>query len=632
MKHLFCGLVFLYCLILDSTLYAQKPNILWVTIEDTSPHFIGSYGNTQARTPVIDGLAKDGVRFTNAFSTGTVCSPSRFTLITGARTYEAGTGNHRSAYPIPDLIKGFPAYLRNAGYYTSNNVKTDYNTSEEKRLIAEAWNESSVKAGWWKRKAKQPFFAVFNFMDSHQSRTMTNPYNNYVKNVLNAIPEKDRIGENDFEMPPFYRDTPEMRKQVARVYNSLKLTDIKIGEVLERLKQDKLMDSTIIFFFGDHGEGIPRAKTNGIGLGYHVPFVIWFPPMYRHLSPWGSKGVITDEVINFEDLGPTILSLAGVKAPDYMKGRPLLGAYRKPAKEFVFASNDRSDEGADMVRSVTDGRYVYSRNYMPFMPENRWIYYQEVSDIKKQMFQDFTGNKLNTIQKNMFLERPAEFLYDIDDDPWELNNLIDKKEMQPVANKMRKVLQDNIINSRDILFLPEYELAKLSKTTTPYEFRLDKSKYPLKNIYAAAELSGQRGKSIAIKQAELLTSPNPIIRYWAVMGLKSQPLEIQKSYKTRLNNALKDNYAPVQIIAAAINADVFNDQAAQDILKKYCLDTNNELVLLALQNITYLKDIKPYKSVVVEADANKSRKATIEQQSAYDVLLYRLGVRGITFK
>ncbi|GEO06491.1 sulfatase [Adhaeribacter aerolatus] len=629
MRYLYYGLVFLASLIFQGELYAQNPNILWITIEDTSPHFVGAYGNTQARTPVIDGLAKDGVRFTNAFSTGTVCSPSRFTLITGVRTYEAGTGNHRSAYPIPDLIKGFPAYLRNSGYYTTNNAKTDYNTSAEKRVITEAWNESSVNAGWWKRQPKQPFFAVFNFMDSHQSRTMTNTYDNYVKAVLNAIPEKDRIGENDFDMPPFYRDTPEMRKQVARVYNSLKLTDIKIGKLLDRLKEDKLTDSTIIFFFGDHGEGIPRAKTNGIGLGYHVPSIIWFPPMYRHLSPWGSNGVVTDELINFEDLAPTILSLAGIKAPDYMKGRAILGTYRSPARDLIFASNDRSDEGADLVRSATDGRYVYSRNFMPFMPENRWIQYQEVSDIKKQMYQDFIGNKLNAVQKNLFLERPTEFLFDIDSDPWELQNLIDKPEMQHVANKMRQAVQENIMNSRDILFLPEYELAELSKTTTPYEFRLDKSKYPLGDIYAAAAFAGKRGKSIALKQAGLLTHPNNIVRYWAIMGFKSQPLEIQKQHKIALTKAMKNGYAPVQIIAAAINVDAFGDQEAEQLLKKYCFDPNDELALFAFQNITYLKDIKPYESVIVQADANKNRKATIELQSAYDVLLQRLGIRQI---
>ena len=188
-------LLLLPFLIGGSTFAQQKPNILWITIEDTSPQFVGCYGNTDAQTPVIDRLASEGVRFTNAFSTGTVSSPSRTCIITGVKTYKTGTGNHRSSYPVPSFIKGFPFYLQKEGYYTSNNSKTDYNVANEARFTKEAWNESSNKAGWENRKPGQPFFAVYNFMDSHQSRTMTESYEWYLKNVLDKIPEKDRIGD-----------------------------------------------------------------------------------------------------------------------------------------------------------------------------------------------------------------------------------------------------------------------------------------------------------------------------------------------------------------------------------------------------------------------------------------------------
>jgi len=193
-----------------------KPNILWVTIEDTSPQFIGCYGNKNAHTPVIDSLAKDGVRFSNAFACGTVSSASRSCIITGVKTYELGTGNHRSEYPIPEFIKGFPYFLQKAGYFTSNNSKTDYNVANANEFTAEAWNESSNTAGWWNRKPGQPFFAVFNFLDSHQSRTMTMPYDWYEKNVLEKLPLNERISDNQFEMPPIYKDSPEMRKQRDR--------------------------------------------------------------------------------------------------------------------------------------------------------------------------------------------------------------------------------------------------------------------------------------------------------------------------------------------------------------------------------------------------------------------------------
>jgi arylsulfatase A-like enzyme len=431
--------LFLILIVVVNVSFAQqKPNILWITIEDTSPQFIGCYGNSNARTPVIDKLAEEGIRFTNAFSTGTVCSPSRTAIITGVKTYKTGTGNHRSKYQVPAFIKGFPYYLQQLGYYTTNNAKTDYNVAGEKEFIAEAWNESSGKAGWWNRKPGQPFFAVFNYNESHQSRTMTETYDWYVENVYNQLLPNERIGDNDFEMPPFYLDSPEMRKQFARVYNSIKLTDNKIGELLARLEKDKLKDSTIIFFYADHGEGMPRGKTNGINYGYRVPFIMWFPEIYKHLSPWKKAGVVTDELIDFTDLAPTLISLAGGEIPKHLEGRPMLGKKRSKPVEYLFLSSDRSDNGIDMVRTVTDGRFVYSRNFLPFINEARYIRYMEIGEIKQQMRKDLAENKLNPLQKSLFEPRPAEFLFDIENDLWETKNLAGDPKYRTVHEKSFK--------------------------------------------------------------------------------------------------------------------------------------------------------------------------------------------------
>ncbi len=599
-------LSFLLTLLLFSPFtYAQRPNILWVTIEDTSPQFIGCYGNEDASTPVIDQLAKEGVRFTNAFSTGTVCSPSRSTVITGVRTYKLGSGNHRSQYPIPNEIKGFPYYMQQQGYYVTNNSKTDYNVANAKAFIQEAWNESSNQAGWWERKPGQPFFAVFNFNDSHQSRTMTYPYTQYQEEVLAQLPERDQIGEEDFAMPPFYKDSPEMRKQFARVYNSIKLTDNKIGDLLNRLEKDQLMDSTIIFFYADHGEGIPRGKTNGINLGYRVPFVVWFPEMYKDLSPWGT-GLVSDELISFEDLAPTMISLAEGKVPDYLKGRVLLGEKRSKPVDQLFLSADRADNGIDMVRSVTNGRYVYSRNYMPFMPEARYIRYMEIGDIKQLMHKDLAENRLDALQQSLFEDRPAEFLYDIEQDKWETNNLVNKPGMQPLLDSMRTALQKNILQSRDVMFLPEYEIGQISQKTTPYAFRQDKQKYPLNEIYATAALSGKRGKEIAAQQMKLLQSTDNIVRYWAIIGLRSQPEKTLKPYKTVLEKAMQDNYPPVAITASAIAYDVFENQPAEEKLKKYCRDENPDLALTAINYLLYVQQPKPFIETIQEVVKKKN--------------------------
>ncbi|MCY1719987.1 sulfatase [Prolixibacteraceae bacterium Z1-6] len=572
----------------------QKPNILWITIEDTSPQFIGCYGDENASTPVIDKLAEEGIRFSNAFSTGTVCSPSRSTIITGVRTYAMGTGNHRSNYSIPDFIHGFPYYMQKQGYYVSNNFKTDYNVGNEKQFTQEAWNESSNKAGWWNRQSGQPFFAVFNFNDSHQSRTMTNSYEWYLKNVWEQLPEKDRIAEDAFDMPPFYRDTPEMRKHFARVYNSIKLTDNRIGDLLAKLDKDKLRDSTIIFCYADHGEGIPRGKTNGINLGYRVPFIIWFPEMYKHLSPWGTAGVVSDELIDFEDLAPTLISLAGGERPDYLKGRVLMGKERSKPVEFLALSSDRADNGPDMVRSITDGKYIYSRNFMPYMPQLRYIRYVDIADITNVIRRDFQDKRLNSLQESILEERPAEFLFDIENDIWETRNLVKDPNYKNVLSRMRKQLDKNILKTRDAHFLPEYEIGLISKNGTAYEYRLDNNKYPIKEIYAAASLSGHRSKEVAQKQVALLSNGNKIIRYWAITGLHSQPREFLKDFDAEIIQMMDDEYPPVGATAAAIAYQNFDNNAAENKLKEYCESENMDIALMAINHLLYVENKEPF--------------------------------------
>jgi arylsulfatase A-like enzyme len=585
----------LFFLLISSTAFAQqKPNILWVTIEDTSPQFIGCYGNADAKTPVIDKLAEEGVRFTNAFSTGTVCSPSRTAIITGVKTYRTGTGNHRSKYPVPDFIKGFPFYLQREGYYTTNNAKTDYNVAGEKEFIAEAWNESSNTAGWWDRQPGQPFFAVFNFNESHQSRTMTETYDWYLKNVHNSLAPGERIGDDDFEMPPFYRDSPEMRKQFARVYNSIKLTDKRIGELLNRLEKDKLKDSTIIFFYADHGEGMPRGKTNGINYGYRVPFIIWFPEMYKHLSPWGTAGAVCDELVDFTDLAPTLISLAGGEIPDHMHGNPMLGKNRPKPVEYLFLSSDRADNGIDMVRTVTDGKYIYSRNYMPFMPEARYIRYMEIGEIKQQMRNDLAENKLNPLQKSLFEARPAEFLFDIENDMWETRNLAADPDFKRVLETMRELLETEILKSRDVMFLPEYEVGLISENTTAYDFRLNEASYPLEAIYKAASLAGFRGKDVTAKQIGLLGNPNKIIRYWAILGLRNQKSADLKPFSKEIAKALDDSYPPVAITASAIDFELTGSKTSEEKIEKFCADDNLQISLMAINLLLYSKNKKPF--------------------------------------
>jgi hypothetical protein len=320
---------------------------------------------------------------------------------------------------------------------------------------------------------------------------------------------------------------------------------------------------------------------------------------------------VSDELISFEDLAPTLVSLAGEKVPDHMKGRVLFGKNRMQPVDRLFLATDRSDNGIDMVRSVTNGRYFYSRNFMPHTPELRYIRYMEIGDIKKIMRADLKANRLNPLQKNLFDPRPAEMLYDISQDTWETKNLAVSPGHQSLLNEMRSSLKDNMVKSRDVMLLPEYEIGLISGKITPYEFRLDEGKFPVEEIYAAASLSGMRGEMIAVQQFELLQHSNSIVRYWAITGLRSQDNSVLKQYELQLRNAMQDAYPPVVITASAIQYDLFRDEIAEENLKKYSQHGNKQLALMTLHLLLYLQDTEPFVETV--------RKVYERKEIPYDV-------------
>lgn len=593
---------FILLFISISAFSQDRPNILWLTYEDTSPEFIGAYGNTSAKTFFLDKLADEGVTFTRAFSPGSVCSPSRSAIITGVKTHELGTGNHRSSYPIPDYIKGFPTYLRNAGYYTSNNAKTDYNVANAKGMISESWNESSNTAGWWNKEEDQPFFAVFNSNSSHQSRTMTFPYEQYREMVYDQLPDSLRTTDDSFPMPPFYRDSPEMRKQMARVYNSITKTNVEFQELFNRLKSEGLLENTIIFSFADHGEGMPRMKTNGIGIGHRVPFTIWFPEKYKHLSPWGTGGIVTDELIDFTDLAPTILALAGIEIPTYMKGNVLLGEKRTTPKTQLFLSSDRSDESYDLTRTVVDKKYVYTRVFMPNVQELRYLLYMDLGEITEHIRTDLKNNKLNDTQKAMLLPRPVEYLFDLENDPWEITNLADKPEFESVVKVFRKQLNSNISKTNDVLFLPEYEISGLSKTTTAYEFRQQNE---LSKVHEIAQSVGFETKQAKRLRKIGLTDKNKWVKYWALQIFVVTKSALSTSEIQKIQTCLSDDYPPNKIVAASILSDHFDDQKANELLISYFSHENDHLSNLALQRVLYQKNAKSFADEINKLDQNR---------------------------
>lgn len=601
---------------------ASRPNILWITFEDTSPQFIGCYGAAVARTPTLDALADNGVRFDRAYSVGTVCAPSRSTLVTGCPSYQLGTGHHRSAYPIPTWIRGFPTYLREAGYYTSNNVKTDYNTSEHDRLVAESWDDCADTAGWWGRKDEQPFFSVFNLMSSHQKWTMTLPYEDYERHILATLPEDQRVLPEEVSLPPFLRDSPQMRRQFSRIHNSLAVTDRAIKQILDRLAADGLASDTIVFAFADHGEAMPRGKTNGIGLGYRVPMVVHVPPRWSELAEWPLPGTVTDELVTFEDLAPTVLGLAGVPAPPHLTGRVLTGPSRQEAPDWVFGASDRADDSTDCERTVMSGDFVYTRRFMPFQPELRWMEYHDISEIRVLMRADLESGRLSPQESQPFQPRKPEALYDIAADPFEMDNLIGNAAVAAIESELRAALASHLLAARDVMLLPEFELAQISTVSTPYEAGLDRAAY-WPRLVEAAMWSGRLDDEALAAQLRLLESEDGPIRYWAVVGLRSHGPDRLAQARGRVLALLEDPYPPVRVLAAGLAHVWWDDEDASTVLEAAAAGEHSVIALLALEQLHLSPRLERFSHVVDRASARHGEHSGICAVAA--MLRYRMG-------
>lgn len=435
----------------------RRPNILWISAEDLSPD-LGAYGDPYARTPNLDKLAREGVRFTRAFSVAPVCAPSRSSIITGMYPTTIGTMHMRSNGVPPPHVKPFTEYLRAAGYYTTNNVKTDYNFPSPDT----AWDESSNQAHWRNRPDKsQPFFAVFNLVVTHESQIRT-PAEVFARNTSKIKPE-DRHDPTRAVLPPYYPDTPLVRRDWARYYDLITAMDLQAAELLKQLEEDGLADNTVVLFWGDHGRGLPRAKRWLYDSGTRVPLIARYP---GKLKP----GTVSDDLVTLMDLGPTMLSLAGVEVPVYMQGRAFLGERRATPREYTFAHRDRMDETYDMIRTVRDKRFRYIRNFQAGKPYAQHIEYMDEMPTMKEWrrlnkedavshLQNQEKGVLTPAQRIFFASvKPEEELYDTEADPHEINNLAPRPEHSARLKAMRRVLDDWMKETKDLGSVPELEL------------------------------------------------------------------------------------------------------------------------------------------------------------------------------
>ena len=413
---------------------ADRPNILWISCEDTSPD-LGCYGDAYARTPHLDRLAAQGARFTRAFTHAPVCAPSRSGLITGMYPTTIGTLHMRSQGVPPPYVKCFTEYLRAAGYYCTNDAKTDYNFPPP----VTAWDECRKGAHWRHHAKGQPFFAVFNLEMSHESRSWA------IDKPLEHDPAKAVL-------PPYYPDTPIVRRTWARCYDQVTRVDAAAARILADLEADGLADNTLVFFWGDHGRGLTRAKRWVYDSGIRVPLLVRWP---GRIAP----GTVREDLACFLDFAPTLLAVAGVDIPSYMQGQPILGPGPVKPREYVFAARDRMDETYDIVRGVRDKRFKYIKNFQPEKPYAQVIAYAEKMPILQEMRRLHAEGKLEGPPALfMRLTKPVEELYDTDADPHEIRNLADRPEHAETLKRMRGVLEAWMKETHDVGLVPEDEL------------------------------------------------------------------------------------------------------------------------------------------------------------------------------
>ena len=550
---------------------AEQPNIVWIIAEDASPH-IGAYGETSIRTPNLDRMAAEGVRFANAFVTNPVCSPSRSAMVSGMYQTTLGAHNHRSAntspkaggneayydsYRVPESIRLIPELFREAGYFVVNGGKgkTDYNFLPRTDLYQ--------GKDWSGRAEGQPFFAQIQLPGGKNRRAKVTPMTDPARVVL----------------PPYYPDHPVLREDWARYLNSWVYTDRQVGEVLARLKDEGVLETTVVFFWTDHGLSHVRGKQFLYEEGIRVPLIARLPG--RKLA-----GSVRKDLVSHIDVAAASLDLAGMPIPDYVQGRPLFSSDHD-VREQVFSARDRCDETVEAMRSVRTARFKYIRNFRyhrSHMQPNR---YKDGKEIVQTMFSLHEAGKLNPLQDRVFArERPFEELYDVENDPFETQNLAGKREHLTTVRRLRESLYGWMVRTRDMGLVPEPILEDLGKE---YRTKYDAMGHP--------DQGGLVGELLRVTEAgardkvpELLDgleSPRPSVRYWAAIGLgntgRAADVDILEGF-------LEDTSATVRIAAALSLARHYEHEEALAILAREIENPNLVVGLYAIRAIEELGD------------------------------------------
>ena len=464
----------------------DRPNILLLMAEDMSSR-VGAFGDAVAVTPNIDSLAKQGLRYTNTFTAAGVCAPSRAAHILGMHQISTGTPHMRSSTRIgggyysvpPPEVKAYPELLRAAGYYTFTDEKLDYQFSGVRSGTGPftIWDSDGIR-DWRGKEEGQPFFGLINFQVTHESGifqplgNMPHSRTHFMLQVLRwwslDTIETGVVNPADIVLEPYYPDTPTVRSDIARHYDNIASMDAEVGRILAMLEEDGLADSTIVIWTTDHGDGLPRAKRELFDSGIKVPMIIYWPEAYRPED--AIPGKADPRLISFIDLAPTVLNLAGVVPPENFQGRNFLAPETKP-RRYIYASRDRIDELPDRQRAVRDQQFKYIRSWHPELAGGHPIAFRNNIDMAREMQSMYQQGKLNAAQRQWFESPGKERLFDLEQDPFELNDVSKDPAYERELVRMRGALDTWLADTKDwgdadeLAMIEQFAPGGMQKTT-----------------------------------------------------------------------------------------------------------------------------------------------------------------------
>ncbi|EQB16995.1 hypothetical protein RLDS_06060 [Sphingobium lactosutens DS20] len=520
----------------------QLPNILWLVSEDNNP-FIGAYGDKAAHTPNLDALAAQGILYRNVYSSAPVCSPSRFGILTGAYPESCSPAQHmRATAKLPSSFRTYPEYMRSAGYYCTNNSKTDYNCDVDPDRI---WDVSGDNGHWRNRPEGAPFLAVFNYMTTHES------------SLFRPVPGSEAMGP--IRIPGYLPPTPAIENDYAKYYKLMSIMDGQIGDRLAELEADGLADNTIVFYYSDNGGVLPRSKRYCYDEGLRVAMIVRVPPKWQHLSP-AKPGSVIDTPVTLLDLPPTLLALANMGQPAHMQGNPIMGSGKLVPNDYVFGMRNRMDERYDFVRTVADGRYRYIRNYMPHRIWGMRGDFEWILKSYQSWEEEHIAGRLNADQDRFFQTKPYEELYDLAEDPDQLSNLVSDAVQSARLAQLRTALDRHMLKIRDNGFIPEGSDAE------GYDISQQDSHYPLKQIMVMAQAAARGDvRKLALLQSGL-KNRNGVVRYWAATGLLILKQKAKVAEAALARAAAEDPWLSVRVVCAEALCHLRQDDKGQRIL------------------------------------------------------------------